>query len=122
MSEERFDRLENQLNQVIQGMAVMQQNMASMDRKVSGIEQKVSGIEQKLSAVEQNVNAAREDIISLRYKTDSIEGGVSVVIRNTFTAYQRNVDDLNIDLVNNERKIRRLSRRVERLERQDLDD
>jgi predicted nucleic acid-binding Zn-ribbon protein len=129
MSEERFDRLESQLTQVIQGMAVMQQNMASMEQKVSGIEQKVSGIEQKvsgieqkLSAVEQNVNAAREDIISLRHKTDSIEGGVSVVIRNTFTAYQRNVDDLNVDLVNNERKTRRLNRRVERLERQDLDD
>ena len=29
MSEERFDRLESQLSQVIQGMAAMQQNMAT---------------------------------------------------------------------------------------------
>ncbi|PSB57585.1 hypothetical protein [Chamaesiphon polymorphus] len=32
------------------------------------------------------------------------------------------VDDLNFDLTNSERRIRRLSRRVTRLERQDLDD
>jgi predicted RNase H-like nuclease (RuvC/YqgF family) len=114
-------RLDSQLTQIIQAVGTMQQNMATK-QDLAAVEQKVSGIEQKLSAVEQNINAAREDIISLRHKTDSIEGGVSVVIRNTFTAYQRNVDDLNVDLVNNERKTRRLNRRVERLERQDLDD
>jgi len=115
MSTERFDRLENQLTQVIQSIGTMQQHVAS-------IEQKVSGIEQKLTIVEQNVNAAREDIASLRHRIDSVEGAVSVVIRSTFTAHQSFVDDLNVDLLTNERKTRRLSRRVARLERQDLDD
>ena len=82
MSEERFDRLENQLTQVIQSIATMQQH-------ISGIEQKVSGIEQKVSGIEQNVNAAREDIASLRNRIDSVEGAVSVVIRGTFTAHQK---------------------------------
>jgi FtsZ-binding cell division protein ZapB len=108
MSEERFDRLESQLTQVIQAIGTMQQH--------------ISGIEQKVAVVEQNVNAAREDIVSLRHRIDSVEGAVSVVIRSTFTAHQNFVDDLNFDLLNNERKTRRLSRRVARLERQDLDD
>jgi predicted nucleic acid-binding Zn-ribbon protein len=115
MSEERFDRLENQLTQVIQSIATMQQH-------ISGIEQKVSGIEQKVSGIEQNVNAAREDITSLRNRIDSVEGAVSVVIRSTFTAHQNFVDDLNFDLLKNERETRRLSRRVSRLERLDIDD
>jgi hypothetical protein len=34
MSEERFDRLDSQLSQVIQGMAVMQQSMATMQQNV----------------------------------------------------------------------------------------
>lgn len=70
MSEQRFDCLENQLNQVIQAIGTMQQNI---DTRLNAVEQKVSDTLQKLSAVEQNVNAAREDIISLCQKTDSIE-------------------------------------------------
>jgi chromosome segregation ATPase len=123
MSEERFDRLESQLTQVIQAIGTMQQNMATMqqnmatkqkvsgiEQKVSGIEQKVSGIEQKVSGIEQSVSAAREDIGSLRHRIDSVEGALAVVIRNTLTAHQNFVDDLNFDLLNNERKTRRLGR------------
>ncbi len=121
MSEERFDRLENQLTQVIQSIATMQQQMATK-QDLAAVEQKVVGIEQKIISLEQNVNAAREDIFSLRNRIDSVEGAVAVVIRSTFVTHQSFVDDLNFDLQNNERKTRRLSRRVARLERQDLDD
>jgi septal ring factor EnvC (AmiA/AmiB activator) len=121
MSEERFDRLESQLTQVIQSIGTMQQNMATMqqnlvsvEQKVTGIEQKVSGIEQKIVGIEQNVNAVREDISSLRNRIDSVEGAVAVVIRGTFVAHQSFVDDLNFDLLRNERRTRRLSRRVAR--------
>ena len=136
MSEERFDRLESQLTQVIQAIGTMQQNMATIqqnlssvdqkvagiEQKVAGIEQKVAGIEQKVAGIEQNVNAVREDIFTLRNRIDSVEGAVAVVIRSTFVAHQNFVDDLNFDLSRNERKTRRLSRRVARLERQELDD
>jgi uncharacterized protein YoxC len=128
MSEERFDRLESQLTQVIQAIGTIQQNMATkqdlaaVEQRVAGIEQKIVGIEQRVAGIEQNVNAVREDISSLRNRIDSVEGAVAVVIRGTFVAHQSFVDDLNFDLLRNERKTRRLSRRVARLERQELDD
>ena len=121
MSEERFDRLENQLTQVIQAVGTMQQNIATMQQNMA-TKQDLAAIEQKVFGIEQSVNAAREDIASLRYRIDSVEGAVSVVIRSTFTTHQNFVDDLNFDLLRNERATRRLSRRVARLEREDLDD
>jgi hypothetical protein len=153
MSEERFDRLESQLAQVIQAIGTMQQNMATKQdlaaveqnmvtkQDLAAVEQNMvtkqdlavveqnmatkqdlAVVRQDITAVQNNVNALREDVISLRHRIDSVEGAVSIVIRNTFTAHQNFVDDLNFDLTNNERKIRRLGRRVARLERQDLDD
>jgi polyhydroxyalkanoate synthesis regulator phasin len=107
-------RLESQLAQVIQAIGTMQQNMAT--------KQDLAAVRQDITAVQNNVNALHEDVISLRQRIDSVEGAVSIVIRNTFTAHQNFVDDLNFDLTNSERKIRRLGRRVARLERQYLDD
>jgi chromosome segregation ATPase len=115
MSEERFDRLEAQLTQVIQAIGSMQQNMSTLDQKVSGIEQKVS-------AMENNLDALREDVIELRRRVESNEGTLIVAIRDGFQRQEDFINDLNFDLANNERKTRRLSRRVSRLERQDLDD
>jgi chromosome segregation ATPase len=122
-------RLENQLTQVIQVMSAMQQNMtvmqqgmAIMQEKVSGIEQKVSGIEQKISIMQNNLDAAREDITSLRLRVDSNEGTLIVTIREGFRRREILIDDINFDLAENERKTRRLSRRVARLERNSDDD
>jgi chromosome segregation ATPase len=124
MSEERFDRLENQLTQVIQGMAVMQQNMTVMQQNMTVmqqnmtvVEQKVSGIEQQVSGMQNNLDAAREDIASLRRRVESNEGTLIVTIREGFRSREILIDDINFDLANNERKTRRLSRRVARLER-----
>ena len=114
MSEERFDRLESQLTQVIQAIGTMQQNMAT--------KQDLAAVEQRVAGIEQNVNAIRGDIFTLRNRIDSVESTVAVVIRSTFVAHQSLVDDLDFDLLRNERKTRRLSRRVARLERQELDD
>jgi uncharacterized protein Yka (UPF0111/DUF47 family) len=93
MSEERFDRIESQISELRE---IMQQNMLS---------------------TQQNMNALREDIISLRQRVDSIEGTVTVVIRDGLESMRTYLDDLNYDLSNNERKTRRLSRRVSRLEK-----
>jgi DNA-binding protein YbaB len=118
MSEERFDRLESQLAQIIQNMAT-KQDLAAVEQNMATKQDLAA---QQITALQNNVNALREDIASLRYRIDSVEGAVSVVIRNTFTAHQNFVDDLNFDLLRNERATRRLSRRVTRLEREDLDD
>jgi chromosome segregation ATPase len=136
MSDERFDRLENQLSQVIQAIGTMQQNMATMqqsigtmqqeitavNQKVSVIEQKVSVVEQKVTALGNNLDAVREDVNSLRRRVESNEGTVLVAIRDGFRAQEDSINDLNYDLSVNERKTRRLSRRVARLERKDSDD
>ena len=135
MSDERFDRLESQLSQVIQSIATMQLNMATMqqnmatkqdlaavEQKVSGIEQKVSGIEQKVTALGNNLDAVREDVITLRRRIESSEGTALIAIRDGFRRQENSINDLNYDLSVNERKTRRLSRRVSRLERKNGDD
>jgi chromosome segregation ATPase len=129
MSEERFDRLENQLTQVIQAIGTMQQHISGIEQKVVGIEQRVTGIEQRVTGIEQNIsamqsniNAVREDVNSLRRRVESNEGTLIVAIREGFRSQEYSMNDLNYDLSVNERKTRRLSRRVARLERQDLDD
>ena len=108
MSDERFDRLESQLSQLIQSVAL--------------IEQKVTTIEQKVTALGNNLDAVREDVIVLRRRVESNEGTVLTAIRDGFRRQEDSINDLNYDLSVNERKPRRLSRRVSRLERKDGDD
>jgi chromosome segregation ATPase len=121
MSDERFDRIESQLAQVIQSIATMQQNMATK-QDLAAVEQKVSGIEQKVTALANNLDAVREDVIVLRRRVESSEGVVLVAIRDGFRRQEDSINDLNYDLSVNERKTRRLSRRVSRLERKENDD
>jgi FtsZ-binding cell division protein ZapB len=101
MSEERFDRLENQLSQVIQSIATMQQNMTAMN---------------------QNINAVREDVIDLRHRIDSVEGSQNIIIREGFQSLMSYNDDLNYELSDTARQTRLLKRRVIRLERKDKED
>jgi uncharacterized coiled-coil protein SlyX len=101
MSEERFDRLENQLTQVIQSIATMQQNMTAMNH---------------------NIDAVREDVIALRQRLDSVEGSQNVIIREGFQSLMSYNDDLNYELADNARQTRLLKRRLIRLERKDRED
>jgi predicted nucleic acid-binding Zn-ribbon protein len=98
MSEERLDRIEGQIAELRQ---LMQQNMV---------------------VTQQNMNAMREDIAVLRQRSDSLEGTVIVAVREGFNSLRNYLDDLNYDLADNERKQRRLGRRVARLERKDEED
>jgi chromosome segregation ATPase len=100
MSEERFDRLENQLTQVIQAMTVMQQNMTVM---------------------QQNITA-------MQTRIDSVEGTLMVAMRSGFDSLQTAINDLNVDLnvmevqtERNARKSRRINQRVTAIETR-LDD
>jgi FtsZ-binding cell division protein ZapB len=94
MSEERFDRLEGQLAQVIQGM----------------------------TAMNQNINAIREDIVALRHRIDSVEGSQNIIIREGFQSLMSYNDDLNYEMSDTARQTRLLKRRVIRLERKDKED
>jgi hypothetical protein len=72
--------------------------------------------------MQQNMNAMREDLNILRQRSDSIEGTVVIAMREGFNSLRNYLDDLNYDLADNERKQRRLGRRVARLERKDEED
>ena len=137
MSEERFDRIEAQiseLRELIQAnMAVTQQNMTAMEQDLAAVKQDmtavkqdITAVKQDVTAVKQNTNATREDIGSLRQQVDSIEGTVVIAIRDGFNSFRNYLDDLNYDLAeierkvgDNDRKHRRLNRRVARLERKE---
>jgi ClpP class serine protease len=102
MSEERFDRLESQLSQVIQGMSMMQQNMAMMQQN----------FEDKHNLLVQIVTTSFN---SLNQRVDTIE--------NSLIQLSQQVNDINIDLTTNEqktednaRKTRRINQRLMRLE------
>ena len=114
MSEERFDRLESQLSQVIQAIGTMQQNMAT--------KQDLAAVEQKVSAMQNNIDAVREDVIALRHRIDSVEGSQNVIIREGFQSLMSYNDDLNYEMSDTARQTRLLKRRVIRLERKDKED
>jgi chromosome segregation ATPase len=109
MSEERFDRIEAQI-------AAMGE---TMQQGMNAIRQDMTIMQQDMNAMQQNINAVREDVTSLRQRMDSIEGTTIVAIRDGFDSLRTYLDDLNYDLADNERKTRRLARRVSRLERRD---
>ncbi|AFY94326.1 hypothetical protein Cha6605_3323 [Chamaesiphon minutus PCC 6605] len=93
MSEERLERVENQLS-------VLQQDM---------------------TATKQNVDALRDDVSSLRQRFDSFEGTILTAIREGFDSLRRYSDDLNYEVADNARATRLLKRRVARLERKEED-
>jgi chromosome segregation ATPase len=103
MSEERLERIENQLGQLLQGMTAMQQNQ--------------NALRESQNALRDNQNALREDVVALRHRVDSVEGTLRIAISDGFRNHDLYLDDMNADLATNERQTRRLNRRVERLER-----
>ena len=107
MSEERLERIENQLAQVLQ--AIIGTN--------SRINELETGINGRMTTLEQNQNALREDVVALRQRIDNIEGTMRLAIVDGFRSQGLYYDDLNADLAKNERQTRRLNRRVDRLER-----
>lgn len=115
MSEERFDRLENQLSQLIQAVGTMQQNMGA-------IQQNINTMQQNMGAMNQNIDALREDVTALRHRIDSVEGSQQIIIREGFQSLMSYNDDINYELSDTARQTRLLKRRVIRLERKDKED
>jgi chromosome segregation ATPase len=97
MTEERLERIENQLSQVLQVL--------------TGVNSRLTTLEQNQVTLGQNLNAARADIGALRNRIDSVEGTVRVAISDGFKSHDTYLDDLNVDLSATERQVRRLTRR-----------
>ncbi len=133
MSEERFDRLESQLTQVIQGMTIMQQGMTVMQHDITGMQQSITEMKGDITRIEQTM-ATKQDLANLeqalRNRIDSVDGTLTIAIREGFNRLHEEVTDLNLDLAleeqkteeietkieSNARKIRRLNQRLFRLE------
>ncbi len=115
MSEERFDRLENQLSQLIQAVGTMQQNVGAM-------QQNINIMQQNMGAMNQNIDALREDVTALRHRIDSVEGSQHIIIREGFQSLMSYNDDINYELSDTARQTRLLKRQVIRLERKDKED
>jgi uncharacterized coiled-coil protein SlyX len=95
MSEERLERIENQLGQVLQG--------------ITGLDRRMTGLESRMTRMENRV--------------DVMEGTLLMTMRGGFNSLRGNINDVDIDLARNERKtddnarqIRRLNRRLMFLE------
>ena len=108
MSEEKLDRVEHQLSQLLQGMTIVQQG--------------VGEIKQDIVAMKQNDNALREDVHDLQNRINSIEGAIMLMVRDGFAPLRNYADDLNFELSDVQRKNRLLNRRVRRLERRESAD
>jgi chromosome segregation ATPase len=115
MTEDRLDRIEAQISETRDVAREMQQNMLAM-------QQNMTAMQQNITAMQQNMTALREDMVGLRQRVDSIEGSTILAIRDGFESLRTYLDDVNYDLSNNERRTRRLGRRVSRLENLNRDD
>jgi chromosome segregation ATPase len=95
MSEERLERIENQLSQVLQVVIRLDERMTSLENRMT----------------------------SLENRTEVVEGTLLATMRGGFNFIRGHVNDLDVDLARNERKsedsarqIRRLNRRLMHLE------
>ena len=126
-------RLESQLTQVIQGMTIMQQGMTVMQQSITDMKGDITGIKSDITRIEQTM-ATKQDLANLeqalRNRIDSVDGTLTIAIREGFNRLHEEVTDLNLDLAveeqkteeietkieSNARKIRRLNQRLLRLE------
>ena len=115
MSTERFDRLENQLTQVIQAMTVIQDNMTVMQQNVSVIQDNMA-TKQDLALVQRTVSDIRTDISILGERVDNLELTTRVGIRDSIRNQRSMINNINYELANQERVSARTRSRVERLE------
>jgi chromosome segregation ATPase len=81
MSEERFDRIENQLAQVIQAISGLQQNMAITQQNMVVTQQNMALIQQNMTAMQQNM-VKKQDLSAIEQKVSSVEHKVSGIERN----------------------------------------
>jgi chromosome segregation ATPase len=119
MSDERLNQIESRLDRI-------DERLGGIENTLVTVTQNMSTLQQDMSVMQQNMNAMREDIHLLRQRDNSIEGAITIIVRDGFSSLRNYLDDLNYDLAeterrvgDNERKHRRLNRRVSRLERKE---
>jgi uncharacterized coiled-coil protein SlyX len=106
MSEERFDRLESQISQVLQAMTGIQSQVIGLEHRMTGLENRMTGLENRMN-----------DRMSV------LETTLSATMRGGFNSLRATVNDIDVDLAkveqkaeDNARKFRRLNQRIMHLE------
>jgi chromosome segregation ATPase len=135
MSEERFDRLESQIGQVLQAMTGMESRindrmdglenrMTGLENHMDGLDNRMDGLENRMTGLESNMNdhmTGLENRINDRMSV--LETTLSATMRGGFNSLRATVNDIDIDLArveqraeDNARKFRRLNQRIMHLE------
>jgi chromosome segregation ATPase len=109
MSEERLERIENQLSQVLEVVVRLDNRMTNLEDGMTGLDNRMTNLENRMTGLEN--------------RTEVVEGTLLATMRGGFNFIRGHVNDLDVDLARNERKsedsarqIRRLNRRLMHLE------
>jgi septal ring factor EnvC (AmiA/AmiB activator) len=95
MSEERFDRLESQLTQVIQGMTVMQQNMTAMQTRIDSVEGTLMvAMRSGFDALQTAINDLNVDLNVMEVQTER-NARKNRRVNQRVTAIEARLDDLD---------------------------
>jgi chromosome segregation ATPase len=119
MSEEKLDRIESQLGQLLQAMGGFETRMNSFETRMDGLETRMND---RMNGLETRMN----DRMSI------LEGTLAATMRSGFNNLRSSVNDIDADLAKVEqraedsaRKVRRLNRRLMYIEgrtEENLDD
>ncbi len=95
MSEERFDRLENQLTQVIQGMTVMQQNLTAMQARIDSVEGTLMvAMRSGFDSLQSAINDLNVDLNVMEVQTER-NARKNRRINQRVTAIEARLDDID---------------------------
>jgi peptidoglycan hydrolase CwlO-like protein len=128
MSEERFDRLEAQISQVLQVVI-------GLDHRVTGLENRMTGLENCMDEFENRMNDRMTGLENrmndrmtglenhMNDRMSVLETTLSATMRGGFNSLRATVNDIDMDLAkveqkaeDNARKFRRLNQRIMHLE------
>jgi predicted HAD superfamily phosphohydrolase len=97
MSEERLDRIENQLAQVIQVITFMQHNMATK-QDLAVVEQNMTTMQQNMTAMQQSTEDKHNLLVQIMTSGFTSLNQWFDTMDTSLTHLSQQVNDINIDL------------------------
>jgi chromosome segregation ATPase len=139
MSEERFDRLESQIGQVLQAMTGMDSRINNridgLENRMTSLENHMDGLDNRMDELESRMNDRMTGLESrmndrmtglesrMNDRMSILETTLLTTMRGGFNSLRATVNDIDIDLArveqraeDNARKFRRLNQRIMHLE------
>jgi chromosome segregation ATPase len=117
MSEERFDRLESQIGQVLQAMTGMD---SRINNRIDGLENRMTNLENHMDGLDNRMDGLES---RMNDRMSILETTLLTTMRGGFNSLRATVNDIDIDLArveqraeDNARKFRRLNQRIMHLE------